>query len=245
LHILHFTNSATDLIYSRIHQLANKQTNDVGSGVKISGIGQGGAVLFAMPYGGHRQAMLELIADLQKETGRPVWLDYASWLDGIGGQPGKIEQDIKAGLHAPFIDRDSLSINILNKGKFQKRMITQEKFADYVKEVDIMLDKTTGKIMIGGTTVTSKELPSQKATVSILADLITRKKFTLSNSELPSSYGENRYDLHGKIVLPLTKQVKILTGRDLQLTVRGNVYENYDLILEPSNMVIGVVEKKN
>lgn len=245
LHILHVSNGATDIIYNRIHQLANKQVNDVGSGVKISGIGRGGGVLFAVPYGAHRTAMLELVEKLQQETGRSIWLDYASWLDGIGGQPGRIDQDIVAGKHSSFIASDALAVRILRQGRLQDEMFTVERFNDCVKELDIILDKTNGKILIAGQTLTSKELPSQKATVAILSDLLQSSALTLKNDELPGTYGTNRYDLQGKIVIPLVKQVKQITGRDLQLTISGGMYDAYQLSLDPSNVAIGVVEKKH
>lgn len=245
LHVLHVSDSLTDLLYSRIHQIANKQVNEVGSGAKISGIGKGGALLFAVPYGTHRSSISELVAKLAKETGRPLWLDYTSWLDGIGGQPGKIEQDIASGIHSSFIDRDALSLVVLEQGKMRKQVLTNERFESFKNSLDLLLDKTTGKIMIAGQSVTSKELPSQKATVAIFANLISTNGLMLQSADLPSSYGENRYDLQGKIVLPLIKQVKALTGRDLQLTISGKMYENYRLSLDPSNITIGILEKKH
>lgn len=245
LHILHISNSSTDLVYSRIHQIANKQINDVGSGVKISGIGKGGAVLFAVPYGTHRTALIELVDKLRKETGRAIWLDYASWIDGIGGEAGIIEQDITAGVNSSFIDRDTFSLTILNQGKLQQQLLTNERFEEFAATVDLLLDKTTGKIMISGQPVTSKQLVSQKATITILSDLIQSKKFVIKNDKLPASYGSSRYDLQGKIVMPLIKCVKEITDRDLQLSISGGMYDEYELSLNPSNIVIAVVESKS
>jgi mevalonate kinase len=244
LHILHMGSSSTDLIYSRIHQLANKQLNDVGSGAKMSGIGSGGAVLFAVPYAIHRDAIISSIETLQKETKRPIWLDYASWLDGIGGMPAKIDQDIAADHHSTFITKDSLHLTIMRQGQLQQEVITNERMADFAKQIDLWVDATNGKILIAGEPVNSKDLPSQKATVAIVSALVKSSKQLLNNNEIPSSYGENRYDLQGKIALPLAKIVKERTGRDLQLTVRGGMYDNFSLALDPSNISIGIVEKK-
>lgn len=244
LHILHVSNSVTDLLYSRIHQLANKQQNDVGSGVKISGIGKGGAVLFALPYGMHRETLLEMIHDLREQTGRPLWLDYASWLDGIGGMVGRIEQDMSTGIYSDFLSRDACRITVLDKGAMRQEIVATERLGRRLSDFDITLDKTTGKLLIQGESVTSKELVSQKATVAILSDLIGAKYFTLHNDELPASYGSSRYDLQGKIMSPLVKLVKERTGRDLQLSITGGMYDGYAISLEPSNIVIGVIETK-
>lgn len=245
LHILHVSNGATDLIYSRVHQVASKQTNDVGSGVKISGIGKGGAVLFAVPYGTHRTALVEMVEELREQTGRAIWLDYASWLDGIGGEAGKVEQDITHGVQSSFIDHDAVSLILYVKGVARQEVVTRERFNETLQSIDLLLDKTTGKVLVGGLPVTSKEVMSQKATVSIITDLLKTPNLTLSNTDLPTSYGTSRYDLQGKIVLPLAKCIKELTSRDLQLTVRGGMYDEYELHLDPSNITIGVLEKKN
>ncbi len=244
LHILEVSNSTTDLLYGRIHQLANKQVNDVGSGAKISGIGKGGALLFALPYATHRADLIALIEQVRTTTGKSVWLDYASWIDGVETKGAVLEQDIAKGIYSSFIGRDVRNVTVLRQGTQSDQVLTNEHFAEFAPTIDLLLDKTTSKISIAGTTVTSKELPSQKATVAIVADLIMAPNFTLTNDQLPGTYGTNRYDLHGKIVLPLIKQVKELTGRDLQLSIQGNMYDHYTLSLNPSNIVIGVVEQK-
>lgn len=244
LHILHVSNSVTDLIYSRIHQLANKQQNDVGSGVKISGIGKGGAILFAMPYGMHRETIVRLIEQLRAETGRPIWLDYASWLDGIGGQPGRIEQDIAIGNLSSFLQGDRVQVTIIDRGATRSEVIALERLPAIAREIDILLDKTTEKILIRGQSVTSKELVSQKATVSILSALVAAGGYRLTNDKLPASYGTSRYDLQGKIILPLIKLVKKRTNRDLQVSIGGGSYDDYILTLNPLNVVIGILEEK-
>lgn len=245
LQMVDASNSTIDLLYMRIHALASKQKNDVGSGAKISGIGKGGMMLFALPFGTHRTQILELIETIREETGKNIWLDYASWMDGIGGEAGKIEQDISNKQFSSFIDRDALSIYILDQGVATEHVIATEHFDEATKHIDILLDKTTGKILIGGEAVTSKELPSQKSAISILADVIKSPKFSLSNGDITGTYGSNRYDLQGKIVIPLIKRVKQKTGRDLQLVVQGNMYDDYTLTLNPSNIVIGIIEHKS
>lgn len=244
LRLLHLSNNAIDLIYSQIHQLANKQTNDVGSGVKISGIGQGGAVLFALPYGVHRSAIEQLIKRLQDETGRAISLDYASWLDGLETHPARLEQDLARGQRSLLIGRDALLLTVLHHGHLREQIVSNDRLAEWQADCDLLLDQTSGKLIVGGQAMTSKELPSQKATVEIVTRLIKARHFTLKNSDLPSSYGANRYDLHGKIVLPLVKQVKQRTGRDLQLIVRGGMLDQYSLILNPSNLIIGSIKRK-
>lgn len=245
LQMVDASNSTIDLLYARIHAMASKQKNDVGSGAKISGIGKGGVMLFVVPFGTHRTHLLEMVETIRSETGKNIWLDYASWLDGIGGEAGKIEQDITNKIYSSFINQDALSVYILDHGIANEHLITREHFDEATKHIDILLNKTTGKILIGGKAVTSKDMPSQKSAITILADVVKAPVFTISNNQIAGTYGANRYDLQGKIVIPLIKQIKEKTGRDLQLSVQGNMYDNYTLTLNPSNIVIGIVEHKS
>ncbi len=244
LYTIHSFNQPTDLLYSRIHTLASKQVNGMGSGVKISGLGKGGAVLFAMPYGTHRDALLRLVDELRTDSGFDLWLDYASWIDGVGGGPAILEQDVTAGKQSSFVGRDSLALTVVRQGVIQRQVVTAEKFTELSQEVDLVLDLISGKILVGGQPVTSKELPSQKATVQIMADLLRAKKHTLNNDQLPAAYGSSRYDLQGKVMLPLVKQVKERTGRELLLSVKGDMYDNYSLTLDPATLNVAIVERK-
>ncbi len=244
LHILDLTTKNANLIYRNIHTLANKEVNGAGSGVKISGIGKGGAMLFAVPFGYHRGEITEMVNRLRRKSGRKIWLDYASWLDGIGGEAGKIEQDIEAGLIHFFLNQNVLILELCYHGKRSKRIVTDECYRDLAAETDLMLDKTTGKILIAGKPLTSKELPSQKATVAILGKLLMADDLSLTNSDISDSYGTNRYDLQSKVVLPLKKQIKSITKKDLQLSVSGDSYSYFRLKLEPANLAIGILDKK-
>lgn len=244
LNILDVSSGTIDLLYSRIHQLANKQINDVGSGVKISGLGKGGAVLFALPFGAHRHEIVDMITQLREATGRNVWLDYASWIDGVSALAGCIEQDLDNKIHAKFIDQDARLVKLLIKGELHNTIVTNERFADFLQKIDLIIDKTTGKISISGRNLNSKELPSQKATTHIFSELVSATNFKIGNDKIERSYGSSRYDLQGKITLPLIKQVKRITGRDLQLTITGNMYDDYTLSLDPSNISIGIIEGK-
>ena len=244
LHILNISTKTADIIYRHIHELANKEINGSGSGVKISGIGKGGVMLFALPYGAHRTEIIEMTDSLGKEFNRNINLDYASWLDGIGHEAAKIEQNIEKGEVSSFLSQDVIIVDFLNHGKKSRQIMTKERYSEIVENVDLLIDKPAGRILIAGNALTSKELPSQKATVLILSELLNTTDYLLSSSEISDSYGSNRYDLHSKIVLPLVKQVKNLTKRDLQLSVSGGMYDNFQLKLEPDNISITVSEKK-
>jgi hypothetical protein len=244
LHILDVTSNNANIIYRRIHQLANKEYNGSGSGAKISGIGKGGVMLFAVPYGHHREEMEEMINSLKTEMGRDLWLDYASWQDGIGKEEGRLEQDIDSNLISPFLAHDTVKVRLFSYGVVTDRIVANECYSELLGQADIALDKTTGKVLIAGQPLTSKELPSQKAAVEILSTVLDAPGYHLDNTKIKSSYGTNRYDLHGKIVIPLVKYVKKLVGKDLQLSVSGGLYDGYQIKLDPSNISIVILNEK-
>ncbi|MEI6498638.1 MAG: hypothetical protein WCO23_01620 [bacterium] len=244
LHILNISAKTSDIIYRKIHEIANKEINGSGSGAKISGIGKGGSMLFAIPYGAHRKDIFDMIEDLRANTKKNIRLEYASWLDGIGGKPAQIEQDISIGIVSKFLSQDVVMIKFYNHGQISRQIVTNEHFNNLAKNIDIVIDTSKGKLLIGGSTLTSKDLPSQKATAIILTHLLSIKNYELMNSDIADSYGSSRYDLHSKIVLPLIKIVKRNTKRDLQLKITGGTCNDYQLNLNLDNISIALSEKK-
>jgi len=69
-------------------------------GAKLTGAGRGGDVIFAAPYGTFHDSIRKLMVNLKKECGDDIWLDYASWEDGIGGEGAKIEQDLSSKVYS-------------------------------------------------------------------------------------------------------------------------------------------------
>lgn len=244
LHTLRLSNGTSDLIYGKIHQLATKQVNEVGSGVKVSGIGKGGSMLFALPFNCHREGILDLVKLLTKQHNQEISLDYASWLDGIGGEPGRLEQDLDRKLYSNFIRQDSIELRTFRLGVEAVALITNERINSVASAYDLWLDQTTNKILIGGLPVTSREIPSQKAIVTILTKLINSDNHTISNRAIESVYGQSRYDLQGKVTIPLVQLIKARTGRQLQLSISGGVYDDYNLSIELSNVSIALVTKR-
>ncbi|MFA7254263.1 MAG: hypothetical protein WC107_06980 [Patescibacteria group bacterium] len=244
LHILEMSTKTSDVIYRHIHEMANKEINGSGSGVKISGVGKGGVMLFAMPYGAHRKELIKLMEKLRQVSNPNIWLDYASWLDGIGAEEARLDQSVEDGKISSFLETDARILCLIHHGKRSKLVVTEEYFRNIARGVDIVLDRSTCKVLVAGNPLTSKALPSQKAAVAILSSLLDCEGFKLSNDQISDSYGTNRYDLQSKVVAPLIKQVKALTKRDLQLTISGSTYSDYHLSLDPSNISIAVSEKK-
>jgi len=236
--LLHFINISTqqlDEIYSNVHQLANKSQNQVGSGAKLTGIGKGGEMLVALPFGQHR-GQLE---DWLKQTGYS--LDYASWRDGFESDGARIEQDIEAGLKSDFLKGDLVTVHTWQDGR--KQLSLQEYTKVKPNSFDLLLDQITNKVYIQGKPVNSKKLPSQKAVVTILGKLLLTNGWQLKNSEIPlSTYANSRYDLHGKVVIPFTRAINH-SAADFRLKLTGGLYDDYTLKLEANRLKTGLIKR--
>jgi len=225
LHFLEISTSNIDRIYSMIHRLSDKLENAVGSGAKITGVGKGGEVLFAMPYGQYRE---KIKLQINKLNNLDISLDYASWSDEIESNGVRLEQDLE---QEKFFSASPAKLLL----KIYDGNQISTKFLENIEDAkaDLLLDLTSGKIFYENKSVNSKDLPSQKATCEILGKLLESPS-KLANTEL-GKYSKSRYDLQGKITSPLLK----LTG--LRFEITGGVYDNYTLSLKPFDLKIAVV----
>ncbi len=226
LHFLEISNPEIDKIYSQIHNISNISENRVGSGAKITGVGKGGMVLFAVPFGQYRQ-------EIEKTFSSKLF--YASWRDNYETDGALIEQDISRSLYSDFIERNSYKIKIIDG---QNTIIRLAGLNDLNNlGLDLIIDIYHQKILVPGKSLTSKDLPSQKSASIILYKLLSKNNFILKNSELPGSYASSRFDLQSKITSPLSK----LCG--LEFEISGGLYQNFTLKLKHLNIQIGLLDK--
>lgn len=242
LHLLTLSTPKIDQVYSTLHQIVNRQENRVGSGAKGTCLGKGGEVLFAVPFG-EQEKVEYLISRLNSSLGEHPFhfhLDYASWLDGIEEKGAKIEQDLENKVYTSLLSRDYTLLEIYYQDNQESRLVP----SDYsgVQDIDLLLDLIHGKIFIGGNKVNSHELPSQKAAVQILNQLIQKSNHSLNNQQL-FAYQNSRYDLQGKIIIPLLKLIKQYLNYELPLKISGGLYDNYSLSMGKHSLKIAVLQK--
>jgi mevalonate kinase len=231
--LLHFLNISTpniDKIYSLIHAASNKNDNGVGSGCKITGVGKGGEVLFAVPYGRYREKIPKLIKKLEGTS-----LDFTSWSGGTEVENAHIDQDLVKNIISEKSGDVKSIMRIYTKNGLQTKLISDKKM---IIEADVVFDTIKAKIFVNGKTISSKDLPSQKMSVEIMSKLLMSEKYVLNNDQL-GSYGKSRYDLQGKIAIPLSK----LIGLDFEIT--GGVYDDFSIRLKPLDLKIAVISAIN
>jgi hypothetical protein len=69
-------------------------------------------------------------------------------------------------------------------------------------------------------------------TLDVLSYLLKHPSIDVANKQLPvSSYSQNKNEMQGKIIIPLTKLVQEIIGKDLLLTCKGS---NVDFFLRLS-----------
>ncbi len=226
LHYLEISTSNIDKIYSSIHRLSDKSENRVGSGCKITGVGKGGEVLFAVPFGKYR----ETIENSIQKIGNDLSLDYASWSGGQDVEKAKIEQNLDINLFHDLAKKAKYTASIYTKNGVSKLLLS-----DHDVKADLVLDLINSKIIYKGKSVTSQQIPSQKAAAQILSNLLKTEKRVLKSSAC-GKYGKSRYDLQGKIALPISK----ITG--LKFEISGDIYDNFSITLKPFDLKIAVIE---
>ena len=212
--------------------------------VKLTGAGKGGDVLFAVPYGSFRNIIINSVEKLRGKTGKDIWLDYASWLDGFEKEGVKIEQFLTEGIRSKFISEGTVSLKKwTNKEAMVSELSSLERLEKEKKDIDLLIDILEEKIYIKGQKLTSHELHSASTTIEILKILLENTGKNIANKNLPeSSYSQDRNEMQSKIVSPLTKIVKQLTRKKLLLKITGGLTEFY-LKLEPSDLDIRILEK--
>ncbi|MCX6806705.1 MAG: hypothetical protein NT135_01110 [Candidatus Berkelbacteria bacterium] len=226
----------------------NKQVielgDELGAGCKLTGAGKKGDILFAVNYHGLRDQIDNIIDKLCQETKENIWLDYASWIDGIEEEGARVEQNLVAKIYSKFISSGSILIKSFNQaGMVQPELMTLEDFEKEKSKIDLLIDKIERDIYVGGKKMTSKEIPSSSATGEILTILLNSMGKSIANYQLPeSSYAQDRNEMQSKIISPLVKTIKKYTGKNLPLKITGGLAE-FRIKLEPSDLDIRALNK--
>ncbi len=202
---------------------------------------QDGSLMVFSPMHKFSDELFEVMKEIRQEHNPKVFVEFVSWRDGWGSEGGKVEQHISKDIFSKFIDQDARRLSVYDRESGSEILITQDDPDS--TQFDIILDKTTSKLMIGGSEVTSKDIPSQKATIEILEFLLQNADHTITNSQLPNSnYVKYRNEFQGKIVTPLTKTVRERTGKSLEIHCKGKLM-TFDIEFNLNGLKIAILEK--
>ncbi|MFH1314946.1 MAG: hypothetical protein ABIH67_00955 [Candidatus Uhrbacteria bacterium] len=217
------------------------------SGIKISfrsmfwGKEDASIMVFSQ-QGKFRDQIMEVIESIQKEYNPNIHIEFASWRDGWADKGLEVNQFISQGIYSDFIEQNSKQLTLCNeKGECSHTVVKDTEVQR--NQFDLFLDKINGKISVRGQEFSSKEIPSQKATIEILEFLMQNLGKTVSNKDLPKSgYTEYRNELQGKIFSPLNKLLHEQLGREVDLKINGQLM-NFEINFATNGLTVGILDR--
>lgn len=231
--LLQFVDISTaniDKVYSEIHRLSNVADNMAGSGCKITGVGKGGEVLFALPFGRYRDEVEKMTEKIFKNGSAN--LHYASWRDGFESGGATVEQDLQGEIYSDYVKGQMYEVIQFNKGKISRFLSKDKKII-----AQLIFDLEEKKIVFKGKKINSKLIPSQKAACEIMAKIFSFENYLVSNEQLPKTYGQSRFDLQSKVVSPLEK----IFGLKFEIT--GTSFNEFTLKLVSAPQSLMIIKK--
>jgi hypothetical protein len=190
-----------------------------------------------------RDIMTELGKYLKSNLDFDISYPYISWLDDNDEDGSVIEKWDNAKIRPKYIPSDCLylySVNFIDKTTNVKSVDNRDGLEN---NFDILFDEDDKKIYIKGKKITSNELPTVKATISLLDQIVNSDNFEISSDKLPNlSYFHDRNELQSKIVSPLKIIAEQKLGKHLNIKISGSLSE-YKIILYPSDISIGIIKR--
>jgi len=234
-----------DRLFLGLNEFSRRLESELGVGSKIAGIGKRGDILFATADSEFCERLEECLEALRQKTNKPIWLDYASWIDGTAEAGLTVEQHLGERHYSAFIEPSSAILHQWHKNEHVLSVLGKARLADHRQHIDLFLDMIGHKIYVKGAALTSKDIHSAKETITLLWFLLNHLDQTVPGNDLPtSSYTSDRTALQGKITGPLIEVVDRLIGKRLPLIVSGSLGKNYTARLRPSDLEIAVLESR-
>jgi mevalonate kinase len=210
LRLLGVSNETLDFICADFKQQASAIRGSQ-MGVKITGGGKGGDVLFVTAFGDLRYTFGEMLDNLKTKIGRNIFLDYASWIDGNEIRGLRVEQFLTEGLYSSFTSPGTFTLTVYDQqGQSFSRVFGLETLKEEMANIDLLIHLGEEKIYVRGEKLNSKEIPSSKAAILMLQTLLANLNRGVPNQNLPQGgYSSDRNSIQSKIISPLQKAIQI------------------------------------
>jgi len=198
----------------------------------------GGSVTFMVPIEGFRQWVMWSLSETRKNY-PDARLIYCSWQDGNESNGIIFEQSVEHWLYSDFIKQNSVLLEC-SDGTFEFGY-----FDGLLKtpHLDIIFDTVNTRVYIEWERLTSKDLHSQGTTIEVFSLLLEHVNHEVSNKKLPiSSYSLNKNEMQWKIIQPLTRTLRAKTGKELPVSISGNI-NDFTMKLLESPIKIWILKK--
>jgi len=213
------------------------------AGAKIEGIGKGGHIVCIGPADAISDSLVDEALTLSEETKKDIYIDWISSIDGFGESGLTVEQFIPKSLYSSYVSPQCQRLTCYVNGGTEVKIIDPHQAQEVINSYDLALFMPEHKILIKGKVLSSKEIPSAKATTEIINKILQNPDCKISNSAFSeTSYGQSRYELQSKIIIPLSKSFQKITGRKLDFQVHGGMYDDYNVSLNTKNLKIAVLD---
>lgn len=166
----------------------------------------------------HQDIMRELPTSMRDNYPDGVTV-YRSWKDGLELNGFTLEQNISQKHYHKLTERNIGLCTVSN----EVYVIPQSGLEAFSKG-KVIFDLSNQKIYADWHTVTSAQIPSQKATIEIIKLLLDAPNNILKNSELPRSvYSSMKSEMNWKIISPINKICHEVTGELFPLLLEGSL----------------------
>lgn len=189
-----------------------------------------------------RTVVRRVLAEVHRKVDRSAHVDFASWRDGWGSDGVQVEQDLAHGRYSEFVSPRAHVLRIVHPSEHAQRLVVTPD-TSRSRSVDLLLDHRSGHVLVHGTPCTSRDLPSQKAAIELLAFLLLHIGEPVPNAELPAkTYTKYRNELQGKILSPLDKLLRRRCRKSLGVAVHGKLTD-FTVTWNPGKLRIGILER--
>ena len=242
-HFLGHSTPPIDELCARFSQIiASDNEFHLGS-AKIDGIGKSGHIVCAGPAEMIPDHLTQEAARVSEQTGKDIFVDWLSSVDGFGEDGLTVEQFIPKSIYSSYVSPQCHRLTLFHNAIPEVKIVEPNIVHDLIKEYDIALLVPEHKILIRGKSLTSKDIPSTKATIEILSKILSSADFKIANSLFSdSSYGQSRYELQSKIIIPLNKVFYKIAGKKLDFQIHGGMYDDYSVSLNAKNLKIALID---
>ena len=244
LNVVTFHSAAIESIENHLRQIVFDYGNEYGIGIKTTGGGLKGNILFVTAYQGIRDSVNGILDMLSKRLNLKFTLDYASWLDGIEDNPITVEQDLASKIYSQYVSEGSIFVRHFSSTGFNHTDIyTPEHFARQKGAMSLILDPTEHEIWIRKQKLDSRSIHSASATIQVLKTLLDNLGREVKNTRLPkSSYAADRNELQSKIISPLNKVLKHQLKKELPVEIHGSL-DDFSVKLAELPFSVHYIEK--
>ena len=145
-----------------------------------------------------------------------ISVEFSSETDAVEDFFPKLDQSVEEGIISEFSAKGHYVVREKLSGA---RTIVRYDERDFGRE-DMILDTIGRKIYVRGERISSKEVPTQQATIELLSAFFGGRN-EINVSELPrSSYTASRSDMTSKLIVPIKKLTKRIFGEELNIVCR-------------------------